>query len=467
MCEALEAVSRGEIKRLIINIPPGLMKSLLVSVFWPAWEWLSNPGLRVQCLSSSDYNVVRDAGKMRDILLSEWYRELSAAISAAGNAPTWRFGPKAAEKNFVNTETGYRQSITIGSLITGARAYRQIIDDPHDAEAVLGTPEQAEAKLGKTIDRVEGVLASRIEAPGDGEASYVLIMQRLHDNDLTAYWLKTYPDETVHICLPMHFDQDHPFRCEHDPRIEEGELLHPAFMDEAEVERKARALQRKGSQVYAQHEQRPRPATGTLYRAEDWNVYEVHPLDLVLDDEWMSIDPNVKETKHGSYFCAHVWGRKFRSSGHGPSRLAFNRYLLDRYSARVDHDEAFEAVKRLRYAHPNVKGIVIEDKANGPALASMLRGLFPGVVLYPRVSTQSKEVFNQVNGVPPCRAGEVFLPLPEYAPWVHEVRERVERFPATPNDDADTMAIMFAHWSADAVDGSGFTRNVNAFGFLG
>lgn len=465
LCSVLERVTRGEIKRVVINIPPGYMKSMLVSVFWPSWEWLTNPWLRIQCLSAADSNVTRDARKMRIIVQSDWYQRLARAVAAANpSIPLWKFGPKAEERWFENTATGLRQSITIGSQITGARAHRQVIDDPHDASDVLGTPDQVDRALSRTIDRVESVLSSRIEAE-DGKESFVLIMQRLHDNDLTGYWLIRYPD-TVHVCLPMHYDASHPNVCPLDPRTEDGELLHPEYQDEDTVDEKAKGIARVGGQVYAQHEQRPRPATGTLYRAEDWRVYEVEPHRVQVDDVAISIDPNVKETRHGSYFCAHVWGRRFRVNGHRRSAGAFDRFLLDRYSARVDHDEAFEAMRRLRLAWPTCTTIAIEDKANGPALASMLAKEFSGVVLVPRVSTVSKEVFNQVYGVPPCRAGEVYLPLPEHAPWIHEVRERVERFPSTPNDDADSMAIMFYQWGQVSQE-RGFMGNLQAFGFLG
>lgn len=464
MCDVLERVTRGEIRRLIINIPPGFMKSLMVSVFWPSWEWLTNPWLRIQCLSAADSNVTRDARKMRAVVSSQWYTRLARAIAAGSNGkvPPWQFGPKAEERWYENTATGLRQSLTIESKITGARAHRQVIDDPHDASEVLGTPDQADRNLAKTIDRVEGVLSSRIEAE-DGSESFVLIMQRLHDNDLTGYWLTTYPD-TVHVCLPMHYDASHPNLSPLDQRTEDGELLHPAYQDAAVVAEKAVGLTRKGGQVYAQHEQRPRPSTGTLYRPGDWREYDTEPWRLTVDDIGMAIDPNVKETRHGSYFCAQVWGRRYRSNG--SVIQAFDRFLLDRYSARVDHDEARAAVIRLRHAWPSCSTIAIEDKANGPALASDLKQQFGGVVLVPRVSTVSKEVFSQIHGVPPCRAGETYLPIAEHAQWIHEFRERVERFPATPNDDADTMAIMFYEW-ARVGEESGFVRNVNAFGFLG
>ena len=161
----------------------------------------------------------------------------------------------------------------------------------------------------------------------------------------------------------------------------------------------------------------------------------------------MAIDPNVKETKKGSFFCAQVWGRRWRQQN--GMAAGFDRFLLDRIVGRWEHHEAKEAVKRMRWAWPTCSTIAIEDKANGPALASDLRQLFSGVVTVPRRSDRSKEVFNQVQGVPPIKAGEVYLPLPEHAPWVHDFRAQVERFPSIPNDDADTLSIMFMHWDGD------------------
>lgn len=455
ICDRLERVSHGEIRRLVINVPPGCMKSLLVSVLWPAWEWLHNPWMRLQCLSAADSNVTRDAGKMRRIVKSKWYRRLVRALEKSGGPEAWKI-EKDTERYYDNGATGVRQSITIGSEITGARAYRQIIDDPHDIDDVLGTPDQVERNLARTVDRVEKVLASRIQSQR-GE-SFVLIMQRLHENDLSSIWLGKEDCEAV--VLPMRYDPNHEHVCADDPRTELGELLQPDLYDEERIRKDEAGFGDLGPAMFGQ---RPRPLEGGTYKAEYWREYEGAPRDLILDDIGIAIDPNVKETKHGSYFTAAVWGRRFRMNGHGPA--GFDRFLLAEYRARAEYIDALEEVIRLRFSWPQCSVIAIEDKANGPAMASALQRKFSGVILVPRVSTQSKEVYNQVHGVPPCRAGEVFLPTADHAHWIHDWRAEHERFPATPNDRPDTTALMFDHWAEG--QRTAMDLNLDAFAFLG
>lgn len=75
IAEHLEAISAGEMGNLLINIPPGTCKSILVSVMWPAWEWIADPSLRILGASYGEDLSVRDAQKSRDIITSEWYKQ--------------------------------------------------------------------------------------------------------------------------------------------------------------------------------------------------------------------------------------------------------------------------------------------------------------------------------------------------------------------------------------------------------
>ena len=166
------------------------MKSLLVSVFWPAWEWgpQGRASLRYLASSYSENYVKRDSRRMRDLVASEWYQGL--------------WGDKvrlvrAGELSFANEETGFREGVPFPSL-TGGRGDRVIIDDPHSTETA-----ESEAERTRTARIFRESVPTRLNDPAT--SAIVIIMQRLHANDVSgiALSLKLGYD---HLCLPMEFE---------------------------------------------------------------------------------------------------------------------------------------------------------------------------------------------------------------------------------------------------------------------
>ena len=264
MADHLEAVSRGEITRLLTNCPPGLMKSLLHSVFWPAWEWgpAELTHMRYLASSYSQDNVLRDNTKMRRLVESEWYRSLWPEVELRSD--------QNAKGKFENTKSGGREGRPFASM-TGGRGDRVIIDDPHSTETAESDVERANAVriFRESIsDRLNDLERSAI----------VVIMQRLHENDVAGTILKL-GLPYVHLCLPMEYDPK-PYKTSGriidpteptrigfvDPRSAEGELLLPERFSREAVE----ALKVvKGSYGYAgQYQQRPTAREGGLFKRQ-------------------------------------------------------------------------------------------------------------------------------------------------------------------------------------------------------
>lgn len=251
LAEHLEAVSAGQIKRLIINIPPGCMKSLMASVFWPTWEWGPNgrPGLRYLTTSYQEGYAKRDARKHRDLVLSEWYRAL------------WPIELlREGEMSFENTARGGREAKPFASLTAG-RGNRVIIDDPHSTETAESDTDRARATR---IFR-ESVTSRLNDVRHD---AIVLIMHRLHTHDLCGV-VEQLKMPYEKLILPMEFELKR--RCTtvigfKDPRTKEGELLFPARFPAPEIARDKTAL---GSYAYAgQYQQRPAPREGGMFKRE-------------------------------------------------------------------------------------------------------------------------------------------------------------------------------------------------------
>lgn len=260
ICAHLEAISRGEITRLLINVPPGCAKSLLVSVLWQAWEWGpgGKPAHRFLSTAFNDKPVTRDTRKTRDLILSPWYRERWPDVKLT----------RIAETSFANSSTGTREGVSFGSL-TSQRGDRLLIDDPHSTDTA-----ESEAERIATTRRFREGAQNRLNDLK--KSAIVVIMQRLHEEDVSGVILELgLPYE--HLCLPMEFEPER--RCVtrwfEDPRKQEGELMFPALFPA-----EALADQKKAQGEYGwsgQYQQRPTPREGGLFKADRIEIIDALP----------------------------------------------------------------------------------------------------------------------------------------------------------------------------------------------
>jgi predicted phage terminase large subunit-like protein len=266
ICDHLEAVTRGDIKRLLINVPPRMSKSTMVAVFWPAWEWgpKGMPHLHYLTTSFSRPNIVRDTGKMRLLVESEWFQRLWPDVR-----PTDKWG----ETLIINSQRGQREGRPFSKL-TGGGGDRLIFDDPHDTEGA-----ESDTVRSKTVRTFREGLSDRLRDPN--ESVIVGVMQRLHDRDVSGEIIKLRLPY-VHLNLPMEFEATRKeggrlinARCRtyvngelffEDPRENDGDLLFPERFSRATVEATKTV---KGSYAYAgQYQQRPTPREGGLFKRE-------------------------------------------------------------------------------------------------------------------------------------------------------------------------------------------------------
>jgi len=251
ICLHLEAVTDGRINRLLMNVPPGMMKSMLTGVIWPAWEWgpRGMPETRFLGTSHKEALAVRDSMKCRRLIQSEWYQTLW---------PTRLTSDQNAKTKFENDATGFREAMAFTSM-TGSRGDRVILDDPLSADDA-----NSDAALEKADLSFTEALPSRVN---NETSAIVVIMQRLHQRDTSGIILdRKMP--YVHLCLPMRFEADR--RCVTpiftDPRTYDGELLFPERFGEAQV-----ADLEKTLMAYAtagQLQQRPTPRGGGMIKRQ-------------------------------------------------------------------------------------------------------------------------------------------------------------------------------------------------------
>lgn len=459
ICEHLEAVTSGEITRLLINVPPGCMKSLILNVFWPAWEWATAPHLRYVATAHNQALAIRDSTKMRRLIASDWYQKRwGDRVKLTGD--------QASKIKFENTATGFREAVAFESL-TGVRGDRVLIDDPHSVDSA-----ESEAERENVTRTFLEAIPTRLNNPD--RSAIVVIMQRLHEADVSGVILEKGLGYE-HLCLPMRFDESR--RCETgigfvDPRTEEGELLFPERFPLHVVERDERAMGPYA--VAGQFQQTPTPRGGGILRRDDWRLWDDEEaakhgarsgafptLELVV----ASLDPAYTEKEENDPSGFTIWG--LWRDREGIPRLI----LMNAWAKRLMlHGGEFERLPgedetRFRRRCSKDWGLVewvahdcrrfradmllVESKASGISVGQELRRLCKqddfGVRL---VNPGNKDKVARAYAVQPSFAnGKIYAPDRD---WADKVITQCESFPKGAHDDLVDSTTQAVGWFREA-----------------
>jgi len=414
ICMHLEAVTRGEINRLLINVPPGSMKSLLVSVLWPAWEWgpMGLRSLRYLSTSFSDVAVKRDTRKMRDLVMSRWYQDRWPEVVLT----------RTGETSFANTDTGTREGVPFGSL-TSQRGDRLIIDDPHSTV----TAESDQERANTTRQFREGA-TNRLN--DQVRSAIVVIMQRLHQHDVSGVILALSGDY-VHLCLPMEFELER--RCVtrigfEDPRTVDGELLNPERFPRQQVEDEFKGIM--GSYAYAgQYQQRPAPREGGMFKRAWFDGKTYQPGDVPEGTLWVRHwDPAATKRKATDMSGARTAGVKM-------GRTPDGRLLIASCIAKAI--EGAE-VKKLIHTTASTDGMqVVISLPQDPGQAGKTQKADFALLLEGYVFRIKGEKGDKEQRAEPfaaqCEVGQVYLL--EGAHWIDEFLDELCLFPGGARKD--------------------------------
>ena len=356
ICEHLMAVSAGEIKRLQIWVPPVSMKSYLTSVMWPAWEWTFAPGKSYWTASYDTHLSGRLSAMSRDLMLTTWYQERWGE--------RFRF-VRDAEHFFGNNRGGIRLATSPESKGTGYHGDRILLDD-----ALKAADDISKATLEQVNDWYDGTITSRGLGP---EHARVIIMQRLHENDIAAHALEL-EDWTV-LALPERYESKHPFAWSKDPRSVEGQLLWPEYRPEGMVAAQEKSLRHRAA---GQLQQRPAPREGNIIKRNWWRFYD----PAILTDEKrkprlrmvvQSVDAPLKDKESNDLVSIQAWGVR-----------GADRFLLDVRTEHMNYNQAKRAIKEqaayVRGLYPRVgHRILIENAGYGVELLVDLKRELTGV----------------------------------------------------------------------------------------
>ena len=443
ICDHLAAITGGELRRLLINIPPRHSKSTIVSVIWPCWEWLTDPAQKFLCASYSGVLTIRDNVKARRLLQSPWYLE--------------RWGHMfnlASDQNqkgrFENDKTGYRIATSVGGTATGEGGSRLVLDDPHGAQAA-----QSEVIRESDLEWFDQVWSTRLNDPK--RDAMITIMQRLHEKDVSGHILEDIGG-WEHLMIPAEWDgvRRKTVLGPYDPRTVKGELICPERFGPAEITRLKQLLGAYGTS--GQLQQDPVPSESGLLKTE---FFKKWPHDTPLPQfEYIlqSYDCAFTEHSNGDPTAFTAWA-VFTHKGERNVMLidawsehlgypALRQRAIDEWSAEYGGTQQ----KGQRGAPTRARRpdrVLIEAKASGQSLLQDLRlAKVPAVGYNPG---NADKVSRAHQAAPTLELGLLWIPESgknpgQFVSWAAEFLKQLKKFPVAEHDDfvdSASQAIIY------------------------
>jgi predicted phage terminase large subunit-like protein len=420
IAQRLEAVRLGKIKRLIINMPPRALKSVCVSVAWPAWLLGHDPTKRIMFASYSQILSIKHSMDCRFVLSSNWYQKLfpNTILSKSHNQ----------KSKFMTTKHGFRFSTSVGGSATGEGGDILIIDDPHNPSHIH-SPNQRK----KVIEWYEQTFATRLNSRLDG--AIVLVMQRLHSQDLAGHLIASNPEGWEVLKIPAIAQEDMDIEIgAKSYHVNRGDLLHQA-------RDAARALEKLESEIgrnnfAAQYLQMPVSKGFSLLTPDDlvYSYMQVERFEYFMQ----SWDTAIKTSETSDYSVCTIWGV-----------IQSCYYLIDMVRSRMAYPELKNTAQKLNNKY-KPRAILIEDKASGQSLIQDLRsqGLCNIVAQKPKLDKITR--FAAV--VPLFQASRVIIPTS--APWLSLFINELTSFPACDHDDiVDSVSQFLGYMKGKNAEG--------------
>jgi predicted phage terminase large subunit-like protein len=398
----LERVRRGEIRRLIINMPPRSLKSITASVAFPAFVLGHDPTRRIICVSYSGDLAKKHANDFRAVLESPWYRT---------TFPTTRIGPyKNTETEIELTARGFRLATSVGGTLTGRGGDIIIIDDPLKPDDAF-----SESKRTGANQWFANTLLSRLDDKRTG--AIVLVMQRVHMDDLTGFLL-AHPDEWTVLSLPAiaEFEETIP-HADGSAHRRVGEALSPQREPLPVLE--ALKLQIGGDAFSAQYQQAPVPPGGAMVKRHWVKQYRDPPPENEQYLTLQSWDTASKGGPDNDWSVCTTW----------IVTHDMRWYLLNVWRRRVDYPALKAAVRDLAKSW-RASRVLVEDAGAGISLVEELRGRVSGIIA---VRPTGDKASRMAVASAKFEAGQVFFP--ESAHWLPDLEAELYAFPGSRHDD--------------------------------
>ena len=483
LCQHLEAVTAGRITRLLINVPPGFAKSIIVDCFWPAWEWgpMQRTHYRYIAFSYSASLTERDNDRFRTLITHPDYQVLYGPLRTRvqygkpeAQNETQQAGVGLRNKTTIkvmNTHTGWKLASSVGGIGTGERGDRIIIDDPHNVIEA-----ESEVVRNETVRWFRESISSRFNDLKTG--ALVIIMQRVHEDDVSGTILSLGFDY-CHLMIPWEFEPSRALDDDGqalmtaigwvDPRLDEGDPDstdgEPAWPERFPVDAMMRTKAEIGPYGWAaQYQQSPSPRGGGIFERIWWQLYESPDGKFpVLDYVIASLDGAFTEKEENDPCALTVWG-VFRNAENqrriilvhawrkhlkfsGPriamaaneSPAAYRRRTMDSWGLMEWVNDTCNRFK--------VDKLLIEAKANGISAAQELQNRYTNVNWAIQLCPVKGDKVARALAVQPT-----FSQLLVYAPardWAEMTIDEMAGFPKRKHDDLTDSATQAVKYLRD------------------
>jgi len=409
----LQRVLRGEVRRLIINVPPRSGKSIAVTVALPMFALGHDPRRRIICISHTAELARKFSIDRRTIAQTPWYPALFPGMQLSG--------PRPRDMELRTTAFGFCRAAGVGGAILGLGADLIVVDDPIKALDALSRAERL-----RVNEFYDNTLLTRLNDKQTG--AVVIVMQRLHEDDLVGHVLER--DDWEIVSLPAIATDDTEHRLNDDPdavhRRRTGDVLHPEREPMAVLEQIRRA---QGSLTFqAQYQQAPLPPGGNVIRREWLRSYDDPPERF--ERVMVSWDTASTLGEASDWSVGTVWGS-----------VGLDFYLLDVWRDRVESPELRRAILRLSRDW-ETENTIVEDTELGRALVTDIRRTNTArPILHRPIFDKEARLLAQAARF---EAGQVHLP--REAPWLGEYMRELLAFPNGRHDDQVDSTSQALHW---------------------
>jgi predicted phage terminase large subunit-like protein len=413
LCDKLDLLAKGDIRRLIVAMPPQHGKSELVSRRFPAFLLGQTPDIKI---AGASYNHTFAAKFNRDtqrIIDDRSYRELFPNTTISG-----KFQQKSSKGNWVrNTDMveivnheGSYMSVGVGGGLTGNQVDVAIIDDPFK--------DHEEAYSDVIREKVWNWYTTVLETRLHNNSRILITMTRWHEDDLVGRLLKLIDSGDIKenwekVIFPAIKENDEDLN---DPRKIGEALWEERHSLESLLTRRAKS-ERNFQSLYQQH---PTPPEGNIFQRSWLKYYKVLPdrMDQVIQ----SWDMAFKGNNESDFVAGFILARKGASF-----------YIIHRIKEQMDFPTTLEAVKSMTRRFSEAKAKLVEDKANGPAIIATLKDKIAGLIAVNPGSDSKESRAHAISFL--FEAGNVYFPDPELYHWVDDLIEELVSFPNGANDD--------------------------------
>ncbi len=413
LAHALERCRRREIKRLIVLMPPRNLKSISVSVAFPAYILGKDPSAKIICASYSQELANKHARDGRAVMESDWFRS---------SFPQTRIGPeRAAVHDFQTTKRGGRLATSVGGTLTGRGGCYIIIDDPMKPDDA--TSESARAAV---IDWFKNTVLSRLDDKSNDVI--IVVMQRLHEEDLAGVLMVNPQWRVLELPAIAEDDKVIPLTFGRTMRRRAGDVLSPTREPREILDGLKRDM---GSYVFAaQYQQRPAPLGGGLIKWHWFQTYDEPPKKQAGDQIVQSWDVANTISETSDYSVCTTWLRR------GPYS-----YLLHVVREKLEYP-ALRNMVLFHAASHEASIVLIEKKNAGEPLIQELRQV-SGINPLARDPKGDKETRMYIE-TPAIESGRVYLP--KDASWLADFRAEICTFPKGKHDDQIDSLSQYLDW---------------------